>query len=378
MKNADDNDCESNNLGTHPPPQHTHKRTWSGASFSELAADIFGTWSSPSHSNISPSKPPLRTGKMERRKSLEDEAKDVKIERRKSLEDEAKDFHARNLQFLKEAEKQRARMAPPPPLVHQSPSLNSSFRKRLESIGEEQYDTTPVKTDEEDTKDQQQDDNNNDDSLIIKQPGHGRCGSDEVSVLSCISFVNSNDSNSQHDDQQRHEQLEIFEQQQKEQFRRKKKDIGKKLYGVLDRNVTTKKEKNEFIKEYMDELEKERESLMEQWKKEMQAEREALDPPMTVTIYKTFLKPCVQPIASLLANIEVFIANLPLTIGAVGLSWVTMGTVWFKYMEENEDSCVSVHFHSSECTFPEFPGTSQRALVLFCLEGPEEFQFAKN
>jgi hypothetical protein len=343
MKNADDNDCESNNLGT-PPPRHTHKRTWSGASFSELAADIFGTWSSPSHSNNSPFKPPLpaiSTGKMERRKSLEDEAKD---------------FHARNLQFLKEAEEQKARMAPPPPLVHQSPSLNSSFRKRLESIGEEQNDTTPVKTDEEDTKDQQQDDDK-DDSLIIKQPGHGRCDSDEASVLSCISWISSNDNNSQHHDRQRHEQLEIFEQQQKEQFHRKKKDIGKKLYGVLDRNVTTKKEKNEFIKEYMDELEKERESLIVQWKAEMQAEREALDPPMTVTIYKTFLEPCVEPIASLLASIEVFIANLPLTIGAVGLSWVTMGTVWFKYMEENEGSCVPVHFYSSECTFPEFPGT---------------------
>jgi hypothetical protein len=112
----------------------------------------------------------------------------------------------------------------------------------------------------------------------------------------------------------------------------------------------------EFIKEYMDELEKEREALVAQWKAEFEAEQRELEAPLMVTIYKLFLGPCVESIMSMLATVEVFLANLPLTIGAVGLSWVTMGTVWFKYMEENVDFCNPVHFYSPRCTFPEFPG----------------------
>ena len=54
--------------------------------------------------------------------------------------------------------------------------------------------------------------------------------------------------------------------------------------------------------------------------------------------------------------IEAFIANLPLTIGAVAMAVVTLGVVWFKFAEENIDTCEPVHFHSSQCTFPEFPG----------------------
>jgi hypothetical protein len=61
----------------------------------------------------------------------------------------------------------------------------------------------------------------------------------------------------------------------------------------------------------------------------------------------------------MLATVEVFIANVPLTIGAMGLSWVTMGTVWFKFMEENNDSCRPVHYYSPQCTFSEFPGCFQ-------------------
>jgi hypothetical protein len=104
-------------------------------------------------------------------------------------------------------------------------------------------------------------------------------------------------------------------------------------------------------------LELERESLIAQWKAELEAERKALEPPPLLhTFYKALLEPCLESITSFLATAEVFIANLPLTIGAVGLSWVTMGTVWFKFMEENADFCVPVHFYSSKCTFPEYPG----------------------
>ncbi len=61
-------------------------------------------------------------------------------------------------------------------------------------------------------------------------------------------------------------------------------------------------------------------------------------------------------VGSVCSDAEAFISNLPLTIGAVALAVVTLGVVWFKFAEEMMDSCVSVHFHSSQCTFPEFPG----------------------
>ncbi len=55
-------------------------------------------------------------------------------------------------------------------------------------------------------------------------------------------------------------------------------------------------------------------------------------------------------------GVETFVANLPLMIGAVAMAVVTLGVVWFKFAEENLESCEPVHFHSSQCTFPEFPG----------------------
>jgi hypothetical protein len=51
--------------------------------------------------------------------------------------------------------------------------------------------------------------------------------------------------------------------------------------------------------------------------------------------------------------LESFFANLPLTIGAIALSIATLGVVWFKFAEETMDSCIPVHFHSVQCTFPE-------------------------
>lgn len=50
---------------------------------------------------------------------------------------------------------------------------------------------------------------------------------------------------------------------------------------------------------------------------------------------------------------EEFIANLPLTIGAIALSTANLGVVWFKFAEVNMESCEPVHFHSAQCTFPE-------------------------
>jgi hypothetical protein len=64
-------------------------------------------------------------------------------------------------------------------------------------------------------------------------------------------------------------------------------------------------------------------------------------------------------LSSILANTEVVLSNMPLTIGAVGLSWITMGVVWFKFMEEmnvQDNVCVPTPFRSQSCTYPEFPG----------------------
>lgn len=58
----------------------------------------------------------------------------------------------------------------------------------------------------------------------------------------------------------------------------------------------------------------------------------------------------------MLSYAEVFLSNMPLTIGAVVLSWVTQGTIWFKFMEENIDACQPAYFYSKQCTYPEFPG----------------------
>jgi len=65
---------------------------------------------------------------------------------------------------------------------------------------------------------------------------------------------------------------------------------------------------------------------------------------------------CRGKIATALSDIESFVCNLPLTIGAIGLAVVTLGVVWFKFTEEMMKSCQPVHYHSDLCTFPEFPG----------------------
>jgi hypothetical protein len=66
------------------------------------------------------------------------------------------------------------------------------------------------------------------------------------------------------------------------------------------------------------------------------------------------------------AWIKSFFGNLPLTIGALAMAFANLGVEWFKFAEEHVNSCQPVHFHSSQCSFPEFPGcyycdTSARA-----------------
>lgn len=111
-------------------------------------------------------------------------------------------------------------------------------------------------------------------------------------------------------------------------------------------------------------LEKERSRLIAQWKAEALAEAEASRREYEANRLDRKLGECFEgTCAPLLGSwmkvwikIETFISNLPLTLGAIALAIVTLGVVWFKFAEENMDSCQPVHFHSSQCTFPEFPG----------------------
>ena len=111
-------------------------------------------------------------------------------------------------------------------------------------------------------------------------------------------------------------------------------------------------------------LEKERIKLIDQWKAETRAEAERTRFEVENNRWYKRLGRSVNchfdaylnKAWKLLGLFEIFICNLPLTIGAVALAIVTLGVVWFKFAEENMDSCQPVHFHSSQCTFPEFPG----------------------
>jgi hypothetical protein len=111
-------------------------------------------------------------------------------------------------------------------------------------------------------------------------------------------------------------------------------------------------------------LEKERSKLIQQWKAEARAEavvsrraQEANQWHKQLGLklnseWRKFKKRSYRCFTST----EAVIANLPLTIGAVAMAVVTLGVVWFKFAEENLASCEPVQFHSSQCTFPEFPG----------------------
>ncbi|CAB9509282.1 expressed unknown protein [Seminavis robusta] len=127
-------------------------------------------------------------------------------------------------------------------------------------------------------------------------------------------------------------------------------------------------------------LEDERNRLIAQWKAEARAEAIAsrrqqeadqwyrrigryLDSEFGDILRKAF---------KVLSFVEAFICNLPLTVGGIAMAIVTLGVVWFKWVEENLDSCEPVQFHSSQCTFPEFPG------CFYCDTTAPMYQLAVN
>ena len=124
-----------------------------------------------------------------------------------------------------------------------------------------------------------------------------------------------------------------------------------------------------FIQRYMKELNSEREHLKEAWKAEFLEEEEEerrqrgqgnsgsslpSSSPFCPSA-RSMVSGCFGSMVDYLSYAEVFISNIPLTIGAVGLSWVTQGTVWFKCMEEFVDSCTPTHYFDPHCVYYEFP-----------------------
>jgi hypothetical protein len=113
-----------------------------------------------------------------------------------------------------------------------------------------------------------------------------------------------------------------------------------------------KEREKKHIKKFFRELENEHQFLMKQWKGEFDREHHQSNIPSISEAFEVLR----EKVWTFLSYAEVFISNMPLTIGAVGLSWVTQGTIWFKFMEENMDTCTTVHFLSPQCIYPEFPG----------------------
>lgn len=121
-----------------------------------------------------------------------------------------------------------------------------------------------------------------------------------------------------------------------------KKPKGK----LVNRQLRNERRRDEiFLHRYLAELECQREDFIKQF----QFEDESCE-------LGRSSNPGWQCLSSLWSDLEVFICNMPLTIGALGLGWVTQGVVWFKFMEENSTDCVPVRFNSPLCSYPEFPG----------------------
>ena len=111
-------------------------------------------------------------------------------------------------------------------------------------------------------------------------------------------------------------------------------------------------------------LEKERTKLMKKWREEAKAEEETIRLEREKKLWYNRLGRYLhsefghlfEAAYKFLTWGEAFIANIPLTINAIALAMANLGVVWFKFAEENMESCEPVHYHSSQCTFPEFPG----------------------
>jgi hypothetical protein len=82
-----------------------------------------------------------------------------------------------------------------------------------------------------------------------------------------------------------------------------------------------------YIQKFMQELSNERESLKETWKQEFEEEHRHRNSSLRRTVGVAWKEKMsfLDPLYRFLSFMEVFLSNMPLTIGAVGLSWVTQG-----------------------------------------------------
>ena len=65
----------------------------------------------------------------------------------------------------------------------------------------------------------------------------------------------------------------------------------------------------------------------------------------------------------LLISAKLLVCNLPLSFAAISFSIVLLGIVWLKWTQEIVPSCKEVNFHTSQCTFPDFPGEFESLLM---------------
>ena len=311
------------------PPSRPHKRSWSGG------MNLYGV-----QSVLQSFSPPI-------------------FQRKRSVEDETLDFHHRNQQFLKQhASKLRVersyRLESPRARLHKN-ALAAIEKDDWEKSYDEEEECDGTKIEHLQLGRQDADAASRDHSSC-KQSSKSNLPEHDYSVSTRDSLKRSIVPPS----------INRTEVEQKLEMEREQRDTHRRIHmemrlaGVLERQISERPaDKLQFIKEYMKELEHERESLIQQWKsefqeseirllKEEQAKRE-----WHLTKYITSY---TSAIYNALVTAEVFFSNLPLTIGAVALSWTSMGVVWFKFMEENIHVCKPVHYHSPLCIFPEFPG----------------------
>lgn len=106
--------------------------------------------------------------------------------------------------------------------------------------------------------------------------------------------------------------------------------------GNFGKDGSLNPEDKKFIRMYFQDLEEERSALMAQWREEFEQRNDGRKNRTigeALQIVGDKMTACVlDPFWKFISYVEVFIANMPMTIAAVGLSWVTQGVIWFKFM----------------------------------------------
>jgi hypothetical protein len=133
----------------------------------------------------------------------------------------------------------------------------------------------------------------------------------------------------------------------------------------LRRKDKKKNKEKEHVGHIMEAMEAERAAMMAQWKEELARERheQSLTFQCRQMVSEMVSRKRHQ-LQNMIMTAEAFISNLPLTIGAIALAWVTMGVDWWKFTEEMLDTCTPAAFRSPQCTFAEFPGCFDCTLAI--------------